>query len=103
MIVLLNLKEESFHYHGEKYTRNFPEEYLLCLNEDTETILGFAKIDLLDNALLETKGDDAEIEHNLYLLAMHRFYEMGEKYMTDKRHALMQRINLELPAHSACK
>lgn len=99
MIVLLNLKEDHFTYRGETYTRAFPQEYLLCMDEETQAILGFARIDLLDNALLESRGDDPEIEHNLFLLALHRFYEMGEKYMMDKRKPLVQRIALEQPLH----
>lgn len=103
MIILLNLKEDSFTYQGELHTRSFPLEYLLCMDEQTQTILGYAKIDLLENTLLETRGDNADVEHNLYLLAIHRFLEMGERYMMDKRKALVQRVDLEQPGHHLCK
>lgn len=93
MIYLKRLVEDSFEYRHETLKRQFPEEYLLALDETESHVIGYAKLNLLTNQLLAVVGP-ADIQPELRQYVKWLFQEMGERVMTDVSGTIPIRIDL---------
>lgn len=92
MRTMQRLTGDCFVFGGESICRAFPFEYLIAL-DDEESVIGFAKLDLLQNQLLELVGP-SELQMDLRKFAIFLFEEMGEKVLTDVSRGLPVRIEL---------
>ncbi|HHT20784.1 MAG TPA: hypothetical protein GXZ74_05055 [Tissierellia bacterium] len=93
MIYLKRLIEDSFQFEGKQLKRRFPQEYLLALDEDEATVIGYAKLDLLANKLLCLVGP-VELQPELRKYVIWLFEEMGESVMVDESRGLPVRVDL---------
>ncbi|NMB04566.1 MAG: hypothetical protein GX978_08445 [Tissierellia bacterium] len=93
MIYLKRLTQDCFSFHDNTIYRRFPEEYLLGLDQDEVTVIGYAKLNLLTNQLLQLTGP-AELLPELRKYVIWLFREMGEDVLTDVSGTLPVRIDL---------
>lgn len=93
MIYLKRLTQDCFSFHDNTIYRRFPEEYLLGLDQDEMTVIGYAKLNLLTNQLLQLTGP-AELLPELRKYVIWLFREMGEDVLTDVSGTLPVRIDL---------
>lgn len=93
MIYMKRLIDDCFSFESNVYRRRFPEEYLLALAEDETTVIGYAKLNLLTNQLVELAGP-ASIQPELRKYVIWLFQEMGEKVMVDHSGGLPVRVEL---------
>ena len=93
MIYLKRLTKDCFSFHDNTIYRRFPEEYLLGLDQDEVTVIGYAKLNLLTNQLLQLTGP-AELLPELRKYVIWLFREMGEDVLTDVSGTLPVRIDL---------
>lgn len=93
MIYLKRLTQDCFSFHDNTIYRRFPEEYLLGLDQDEVTVIGYAKLNLLTNQLLQLTGP-SELLPELRKYVIWLFREMGEDVLTDVSGTLPVRIDL---------
>lgn len=96
MIYLKRLIDDRFQFQEQTLERKFPQEFLLALDEDETTVIGYAKLDLLANKLLQLVGPE-ELKPELRKYVIWLFEEMGESVLTDESKGLPVRIDLRDP------
>ncbi len=84
MFLVERLNKDTFEYDGEVYTRCFPEEYLIAVEQGV--VIGYARINVLDATILEISSNNYELNDMLFRYAVATIESLGDDEFYFSKH-----------------
>ncbi len=97
MFLVERLNRDSFEYNGKEYVRNFPEEYLIAVEEGI--IIGYSKINVLNSIILDIDSNGTEMHDMLFRYSVATIESLGDDdfYFSDNVNVDRYKFSGEAP------